>query len=407
MSMLDRREWLQLAAVAPWLQFGGTLRLEPDGDDVALLVLELEGGNDGLNTLIPTASDAYAKARPQLAQVRRGAHDVGAGWALHPALAAWKPQFERGRFAAVHAVGYPKPDRSHFRSRDIWHTADPDYVRMTAETTGWLGRAADWLHAHGADVPGLGIGAAQMPLVLRGRDVVVPILERIEDYELLLATPQAGRATSRRAVERAATSGADSGAEAQEFLAAVARSAIDGATKLAAGLDRYRPKVEYPQTDLAQRLQLLARIHLSGFGTRLYHMTLGGFDTHARQLPAHDALLRQLGAAVSAFVDDLAAHGVLERFVILIHSEFGRRVAENQSLGTDHGAAGPVFVCGGGVRPGLHGAAPDFARLEQGDLIATTDFRAIYAAVLARMRIDAAAVLGDGHRALTLFSRPR
>ena len=172
---LDRREVLKLAACVP------ALRWLPGGDDRCLVVLELEGGNDGLATVIATDDAALPRARKTLAGLRKGALPLAPGFALHQALGSLHALCTRGSCSFVHAVGYPKPDRSHFRSRDIWHVADPAYVKATAATTGWLGRAADWLAERGAAVPGLALGGLGLPLMLRGRRVVVPALERIED----------------------------------------------------------------------------------------------------------------------------------------------------------------------------------------------------------------------------------
>jgi uncharacterized protein (DUF1501 family) len=304
----------------------------------------------------------------------------------------------------IHGVGYPEPDRSHFRSRDIWHTADPTFQRRTSETTGWLGRAADWLADRGAAVPGLSVGDLSVPLMLAGRRVVVPSLERVEDYQLLV-DPAGGQAGIRRAeIAALAAAGEDDrrAAELERFVRGVAQSSIASAERMQRALAAYRPRAEYPDGPLGRNLQVVARVLVSGFGTRLFHVSLGGFDTHARQLPAHEALLRQLSRGIGALVGDLAAHAVLERTTILVFSEFGRRLAENQSQGTDHGAAGPVFVFGDGLRPGLLGEAPGLADLDDGDLVATCDFRGVYGALLRRLGIDDVAVLGGEFREITL-----
>jgi uncharacterized protein (DUF1501 family) len=402
---LTRRDLLRRAAAVPLAGAAGGLRWLPGGDDAALVVLELEGGNDGLNTVIPLDDARWAAARPQLAQVRNGAHALGGGFALHPALAALARRCRDGQAAIVHGAGYPGPDRSHFRSRDIWHVADPAHVAATAATTGWLGRAADWLAARGAAVPGLGVGSDQLPLVLQGRSVVVPVLQRLQDYQLLTDAAEGKGALRREAVlEVVAGARPPAGDALGAFLAEVAATAVAGAERLRERLAAYRPRAQYPDTELGRKLALLARVLVSGFGTRLAHVTLGGFDTHARQLPAHDALLRQLDGALGALLGDLDAHGALGRTVVLVHSEFGRRVAQNKSQGTDHGAAAPVFVCGGGVKPGCHGRAPDLGDLDQGDLRATCDFRALYAALLRRLRVDEVAVLGARHDGVDLFA---
>ena len=374
----SRRDLLAFAAQAPL--FGaasGALRWLPGGDDRCLVVLELEGGNDGLNTLIPVDDPVYARVRPTLASVRKGALPVAAGFALHPALAPLHALMQQGKAAAIHGVGYPQPDRSHFKSRDIWHTGDPAFERETATTTGWLGRAADALAERGAAVPGISVGSLQVPLALRSRHVVVPSLQRIEDYQLL-GDPAAGRIASE-------------GEGGAAFVAEVARAAIAASERLRTALAAYRSKAEYPDDDLGRKLQLLAKLVVSGFGTRLFHLGFGGFDTHARQAPAQDALLRMVGNGLAALLRDLDGHQALGRVRILVHSEFGRRLAENQSLGTDHGAAAPVFLLGEHFAAPLQGTPPSLRDLDDGDLKFTCDFRSVHAELLAWIGLKPAA----------------
>ncbi len=384
-----------LPLATPWLRFAA------DGDDACLLVLELEGGNDGLNTLIPIDDPTYARTRPHLSSVRQGAHRVADGFALHPELRQLAASFGDGRAAAVHSVGYPNPDRSHFFSRDVWHTAavTPDAVRMRA--TGWLGRAADALvAAYATPIPAMALGSLSLPLALRGERVVVPVLECMEDYAL---HGSGGAGSESAMLHAAALAGADAD-ELQAFVRGVAGRAIADAESLRQVLAAYRPRAEFPGGALGDALQLASRVLVSGHGTRLLHVAFSGFDTHAQQLPTHSQLLRQLDLALGALVADLSAHGRLDRTVICVHSEFGRRVQENGSLGTDHGAAAPVFVLGGGVRAGLHGDAPDLGNLDDGDVRSRVDFRAVYAALLTRLGISPRPVLQHDVEALPLFA---
>jgi uncharacterized protein (DUF1501 family) len=393
-SHCDRRSLLRAAGALPFVFGGrGLGAWVPRGDGRALLVLELEGGNDGLNTVIPADDARYAKARPKLQEVRTGSHGLADGTALHPRLGRLHRLVRDGNGAVVHGVGYGEPDRSHFRSRDIWHVADPGHVRVAADTTGWLGRAADRLAASTNGVPAAAVGGLEVPLVLKGREVQAPSLSRVEDFQWLAVDPAGAvaRSSPTRAALMAATAGAGG---LRGFVADTARRAAALADELATALARYRPHAEYPATELGQSLQLAARLVVSGFGTRLLHARMPGFDTHARQLPTHAGLLGQLDEALGALLADLAGHGCAERVVVLVHSEFGRRVAENASQGTDHGAAGPVFLFGGGVTGGVHGPVPDLQRLDDGDLVATMDFRRLYAEVLQWLSVDAVAVLG-------------
>jgi uncharacterized protein (DUF1501 family) len=404
---LDRRSFLCAACAPLLLPRGPLLRWLPRGDERILVVVELEGGNDGLNTLIPLDDEHYRKARPRLSAVRSGALALADGYGLHGELRGLHRLVQQGRACCVHAVGYPDPDRSHFRSRDIWHAADPRLVKVAASTTGWLGRAADWLAARGAALPGAVVGGMHVPLVLHGTQAVVPLLQRAEDYQLLV-DPAGGRSATdarRKALLDLLAGAADpASTDLQASVGALAARAAAGAEQLGHALERHVPRAVHPDTALGRDLQLVARVAVAGTGTRLFHVGFGGFDTHARQLATQAGLLRQLGDALAAFADDLHGHGLLDRTVVLVHSEFGRRVAENQSQGTDHGAAAPVFLVGGAVKAGLHGKAPDLGKLVDGDVAVAVDFRQVYSELLAWLGVDHAAILGQPFAALGLFA---
>lgn len=385
-----RRDVLALGALFPLSSLlpRGLHAWVPDGPARSIVVVELEGGNDGLNTVIPIDDPAYARLRPRLGSVRKGALPVADGFGLHGALKSLHRLHGEQRAALVHSVGYPDPDRSHFRSRDIWHAADPRLQRVSASTTGWMGRAADVLAATGCSVPALAVGSLQVPLAMRARTALVPSLERIEDFQL---QPVERTAAGREAVGSVLGGGASDQAR---WVGEMGARAAGLGEQLRRSIAVYRPAAEYPETRLGRELQLVAQVIGAGFGTRIFHVSLGGFDTHARQLPAHAGLLAQLDGALAAFMADLAAARALDATAVLVHSEFGRRTAENQSQGTDHGAAAPVFVLGGSVQQGPHGIPPDLGNLDDGDVRATTDFRAVYGALLAWAGIDAGAVLG-------------
>jgi uncharacterized protein (DUF1501 family) len=395
MTTFDRRSFMRGAAALPlWWRLGGGGVLVPRGSERTLLVLELVGGNDGLNTVIPVDDADYAALRPKLQSVRTGAHRLADGTALHPALGQLHRLVTAGRATVLHGVGYPDPDRSHFRSRDIWHVADPAHQRVVAGTTGWLGRAADQLVTATAGVPAAAVGSLEVPLVLHGKRAMVPSLRRGEDFQWLSPIgggPLAASAPVRTVVGAGTVAGAD---DLRAFVATTSQQAVELADSLTAGLARYRPKADYPETALGRHLRLAAQVVIAGFGTRLLHLGFPGFDTHARQLGTHAGLLAQLDSALAAFVADLTAHGRGEQVAVLVHSEFGRRAAENASQGTDHGAAGPAFVLLGGAVGGTVGEAPDLQCLDDGDPVATMDFRRIYADLLQWLGLDVSAVLG-------------
>ena len=397
---LDRRSFLRAFCTVPaaW-SLAPFAHWCPRGDDRSLVVIELQGGNDGLATVIPTDAKQYAKLRPTLGSVRSGARALGDGTALHAALVHWHRYVIEGRATVVHGVGYAPPDRSHFRSRDIWQVADPGLQRVGAATTGWLGRAADRMAGEGAGVPAAALGQLEVPLVLHGQRVVAPSLRSVEDFQW--SSPSGLVAAG--SPLRAQVAAAGGGSELRAFIAQTQVRAVSLADELHTALARYRPHAEYPDTPLARDLQLAARLVVSGFGTRLLHVGLGGFDTHARQLPTHAGLLGQLDAALDAFVRDLEGHQRAASTVLLVHSEFGRRAAENASQGTDHGAAAPVFVALGGCVGGTLGRAPDLDDLLDGDVRSTVDFRSVYAELLQWLGIEGAAVLGGAFPRLGLW----
>lgn len=306
--------------------------------DNVLVVIQLSGGNDGLNTVVPSQSREYRLARPHIA-ITSGLHPLDQGLALHPAMSGFKRLYDRGQLAVINGCGYPQPNRSHFRSLEIWHTADPS----CSNPQGWLGR---YIHENASPLTAINIGShLPQALAIEGRSV--PSIQTAED----------GR----------------------------------GVCNLAA----YESDVAYP-AGLGKQLELVARMIDANVGTRVFYLQLAGFDTHANQLSQHETQLAQLSDSVAAFFDDLAVAGHGDRVAVMCFSEFGRRLAQNNSNGTDHGAAGPMFVVGPKVRGGIYGAHPSLTRLDHGDLKYTTDFRRVYGTVLDKwLGADSARVLGN------------
>ncbi len=340
-----------------------------DRDGRILVVLELAGGNDGLNTVVPFRDDAYARVRPTLrlsgAQVVKLTDSLG----LNPAMRGMGRLWEDGALAIVQGVGYPNPNRSHFESMAIWHTASPESA--TRGTLGWIGRGLD-----GGRVPAdggaraLSVGDGPLPVALRGRRSVAASLDAIEAFRLMNEAAVRPEST---------TPGAG------DLATFARRSTLDAyatADRLAALAPDVGKNPSYPETRLAARLRVIARLIRGGLGTRVYYTSQPGYDTHNYQLGPHNNLLGDLSAALTAFQKDLASAGVADRVLLMTFSEFGRRVAENGGLGTDHGTAGPVFLCGPHVRAGLIGTSPSLVDLDQGDLKWSIDFRRIYASLL-------------------------
>lgn len=375
--MMTRRDFLQalplisLAPTVPGFLARSARAALPEKDGRVLVVIQLDGGNDGINTVVPFRDEGYARHRKALRLSSDQLIRVADGVGLHPAMRGASELLESGRLAIAPGVGYPNPSRSHFQSMAIWQTARLDPEEHTG--LGWLGRGLDGgpeAGSGGASMLLLGNGA--LPTALRGRSTVASALDRIDD--LVLDRPLAS--TLRGVVEKCKPT--------DDLTAFIQRSTLDAyatADRLAA-LGRDDSQTRYPSTELAKHLGLIARLLKGGLGTRVFYTLQGGYDTHADQLGTHYQLLAELSDALKAFLDDLSASGLAERVLVIGFSEFGRRVEENSSKGTDHGTSGPVLLAGDCVRPGLSGPLPSLSDLVDGDLKVTIDFRQIYASVL-------------------------
>lgn len=388
---LSRRDLLRggvaLAAVPglplPFARAAGLAPADPEGR--VLVVLQLTGGNDGLNTVVPWADDRYHAARPVLAVPRAQVVPLTDDTGLHPALAALRPAWDEGRLAIWRGVGPPRGDRSHFRSLEIWHTASLD---EPAPATGWAGALAREAGQPG-ELPVVRAGGRDLPLALAGAPAQAPALSSLDD--VLLEAAGVGPAATQRERLRRACSG---GAGRTGLCAGVAEGyadAFDCADRLRAL--RSDARGDFPAGELGRGLELAALLVGARLGLRLVYVTQGGYDTHARQGGSHPGLLRELAAGLAAFEARLSAQGDRDRVAVLVFSEFGRRIAENASGGTDHGAGAPVLLLGAPVRAGVHGAAPDLGGDGQGDVPVTLDFRHLYAAALDWLEVPASRVL--------------
>jgi uncharacterized protein (DUF1501 family) len=370
--MYSRRDFLRsssLLALAPMVPafLARTARAaQPQRDARALVVIQLDGGNDGINTVVPFKDAGYAKHRRTLRLTQDRLIKVNAEVGLHPAMTGFGKLFEGGQLAVVQGVSYPNPSRSHFESMAIWHTARLAVEEHTG--LGWLGRGLDGAASGGS---ALMVGSGPPPVALRGRRSAASAIERIDDFTL------AEGADPRKALPKEEP--------ADDLTAFVRRCMLDAyaaSDRLAAAANAKDSESRYPQSGLSERLQLIARLLKAGAGARVFYTAQGGYDTHNAQLFQHQSLLGELSGAVKAFHDDLSAVGMADRVAVLCFSEFGRRVDENGSAGTDHGTAGPVLLTGKGVRGGLVGKTPSLLDLQDGDLKMSMDFRQIYATVL-------------------------
>jgi uncharacterized protein (DUF1501 family) len=362
-------------------------------DAGVLVVVTLYGGNDGLNTVIPASDNAYQDARAELAYEPDQVLDLGEGLGLSPGMTGMKALWDNRKLAVIRGVGYPKPDHSHFRSMAIWQTASP----QTAKNTGWLGR---WLDATGDDpMRALSVEPVLPPLLagekVAGASLPVSGLQipkgPLGKAFLALGTPQAGEGAD---FARASKSIADL-AEAARVLAD-ARSRQED-TNQPDDEERNNGASAGGRGALGPQLDLVAGLIEVGVPTRAYSVSLGGFDTHANEKATQEKLLSDLDKALIPFVDRMSRTDRGRNVVVLVYSEFGRRVRANASDGTDHGTAGPAFLLGQPVNGGFYGRQPSLTDLDDGDLKETTDFRDIYATLLDRvLGADPGAIL-DGH----------
>jgi uncharacterized protein (DUF1501 family) len=362
------------------------LTQQPSGKDgKVLVVVQLAGGNDGLNTVVPFADDVYHRVRPGIRHDPKTIHRLSDTLGLHPSLKPLLDLYERQHMAIVQAVGYPNPNRSHFRATDIWHSAQPEREQPSS---GWVGRYFDNACA-GAD-PDVGISIGEtLPLAMQGERMTPLSFERPESYryrgidrpryELLnrvaAGAPTAGPAGKPKNVRT-------TGQTQLDFLHRTAMDAQLSSDDILRVTQNHHPANEYPRGELGEGLRLVAAMIRGGLSTRVYYVHLGGFDTHANERGRHDQLMARFAESVSAFWEDLRAQKNDERVLMMTFSEFGRRVAQNASGGTDHGAAAPMFLFGPRVKGGIVGNTPSLTDLDNGDLKHQFDFRSVYATVL-------------------------
>ncbi|MET8427507.1 DUF1501 domain-containing protein [Nocardia sp. NPDC004860] len=349
-----------------------------------LVVLTLYGGNDGISTVIPYADNAYHDARPELSYRPEEVLHLDDQLGFNPALKGLSGLWRDRTLAIVRGVGYPEPDHSHFRSMDIWQTASPDEPVQT----GWIGR---WLDATGDDpVRAVNIGPVLPQLALGAKHTAAALdpasAPLSDDLAAVLSGLAAADASDSPARARVCT-----GYQAEQTVRQTF-SSLKSPGKTAAN-------------PLTAQLDLVAQCVKAGVPTRVYSVSLGGFDTHADERHTQEQLLGRLDEAVTAFLKDLSTHPRGRDVVLMAYSEFGRRVAANASQGTDHGTAGPVFLAGASVAGGFHGDEPSLTDLDNGDLKVTVDFRDVYHELLHRvLATDPTPVVGSGRRDLGLLS---
>jgi uncharacterized protein (DUF1501 family) len=343
----------------------------PPGNKI-VVVLQLSGGNDGLNTVVPVRNDIYYKSRPALGIGKEKALLLTDEAALHPQLAAFKEMFDDGSLGILNSVGYPNPDRSHFRSMDIWQTASASNQFIT---TGWVGRYLD------AQCNGCGEPTQALEL----DDILSLALKGEKEKGIAFKDPRRLYNTSHQNYfsQLAAQHHDEEHERPVDYLYKTMAETLSSANYIYEQSRLHPTKADYPQTELGNHLKTIASLILSDINTKIYYVSLGSFDTHVFQQNTQQRLFKQLNDGVSAFVKDMKNNNRFDDVLLFTFSEFGRRVSQNASGGTDHGTANNMFVVSGGLKQkGLINELPDLDDLDEGDLKYKIDFKNVYATVL-------------------------
>lgn len=414
---LTRREFIKksaatitVGALLPRFGIRGLAQTNPNRH--IFVVLQCNGGNDGLNTVIPFTNPRYQALRPTLAFKEGDLKDsqqrstiISNDFALHPSLGGIKELYDAGRVAVVLGVGYPDPNQSHFTSMDIWHTGNLDEGRGK----GWLGKYADIAFGNANGLTALS-STFSLPKSLTANQAVIPSIpfQRFSTYDIEVDPAFAAERESRVNLLMANQS---RNFPQSEALSAVARNgfgAIEKVSKIKTARESYSSQVVYPEDNqFAQGLKVLAQVATTASESVLLYASIGDFDHHAQQANAHAGVLGQFSEGVKLFYEDIAAHGLADNLVMMQWSEFGRRPFENGSRGTDHGAASMMFLIGNPVRGGIYGEHPSLEEADiddEGNLKHTVDFRAVYATVLDRwLTVDSRQILGEQFENIGFF----
>lgn len=388
---IKRKEFIQIGSLATaslmlpkFLKAFEGKTLVPAGNKV-VVILQLSGGNDGLNTVIPFRNDLYYKARPRLGIVKEKALALTGEAGLHPALTAFKELYDDGSLAILNNVGYPNPDRSHFRSMDIWHTASQSNEYWNH---GWVGRYLD-AQCNGCDKPTQAIEIDDiLSLALKGENMKGIA---VKDPRRLYGT---ANEKFFRDVMKNHTD--EKGEQPVDYLYKTMAETLSSADYIFQQSRLHPTNAEYPKTDLGNSMKTIASLIFSEINTKVYYVSLGSFDTHIGQEGQQQRLFTEMNEAIKAFVKDLKANGRFNDVMLFTFSEFGRRVAQNASGGTDHGTANNMLLVSGGLKQkGLINELPDLADLDEGDLKYKVDFKNVYATVLSKwLKADDKAILG-------------
>ena len=363
--------------------------------DPVVVVLQMTGANDYLNTIIPYTNGHYRDARPKVGIPEDQALPIDGELAFNPQMGPIKKLYDEGKVAIIHGIGYENSPRSHFRSMDIWHTCEPDIVG----TEGWAGRVIRDLDPNAENVlKGVNFGQG-LPRALALRGVPVTSVSSLESYGVLSSVPGvAAEAERAQILDRFARMYAPAigTGEVMDYLGQTGRDALQGADIIRSAPERYSSTIEYAETPIAKYLRDIAQVYLADLGTQMFYTQHGSFDSHFNQPPMHTKLWIDMSSAISDFFDDLKEHDAGDNLIMVLFTEFGRRVKDN-GTGTDHGAGGAAFVIGNNVKGGMYSQYPSLRPedLQQGDLAPNYDFRGFYSTIIERwLGLDPVPIVG-------------
>ena len=374
------------------MQTTGSPEITTKSSDPVIVVLQLSGGNDYLNTVIPHADPLYKDYRPIVNVADEDVLHLDDKIGFHPSMGPIQKMYQDGNVAILHGVGYENSPRSHFRSMDIWHTCEPE----TLGTEGWLARIVRDIDPNKDNVVTAVSMGPSLFRALVGPGVPVATVENINSYGMLTGlTPEEKLSRVLTRYRRMYSPAIGSG-PVMDYLGQTGLDALKGADILAAAPANYTSDIEYADSSVGKKLKGIAQIHLAGLGSRVFYLDHSGFDTHADQIATHARLWSEVSTAIQDFFDDLEAHNAADNVVMFLFSEFGRRVYDN-GAGTDHGAGGVCLAIGKGVKGGQYGEYPSTkaSDLDQGDLVPGTDFRSVYTTLVEDwMGLDPVSVVG-------------
>ena len=376
--------------------------MKGNGKAPVLVVLQLSGGNDFMNTVVPYTNGDYHDARPLVRVKEEEALPIDDTLAFHPSAAPLKDLYDQGKVGVVQGVGYPNSSRSHFRAMDIMHTCEP----VALGTEGWVGRAIRELDPKKENVlTGVNLGRG-LPRAMSVTGVPVTSVGNLDSYGLLTGISEERQREEALDIFKSMYSPAIGTGPVMEYLAQTGMDVLTGADQLKAAPAMYESNVEYAGNAIAGNLRDVARVHTAGLGTRIFYVQHGGYDTHANEMPDHPVLLSNLSGAIMDFMQDLQEHDASDEVVIMVFTEFGRRMKDN-GTGTDHGSGGGAFIIGDRVAGGLYAEYPPLAPeqwLNGEDLRHTYDFRGLYSTVLEQwMSLEAAPIVNGQFEQLRPF----